>query len=335
MGEDKILAFIANPQSGKDIRRFLTCATNTSNAEKVQIAVRIMSSAHAMGVKRMNLMPDRDGLAFEARAKLSDLGIAAEIEDMSVEGTVDDTFKYIRRIQEKNAGCLVTLGGDGTARAAASCCGDIPLLPVSTGTNNVYPYHTEGTPIGIAAAGVLSGRLHEDEIIIRDKRIEVYRNGVFVDIALIDAAVTLTPFKGNKYVSADDLAAIIVTRSHPASIGLSAIIGVQRLITPEEPAGAVMLLQHGEKFYVPISSGCLTPLACKKPRLLALEEKWSFDADFHGTVALDGEREIEFHPGDRLDFFIRHNGPKRVLYHKVCEEMMYINAFAKKSYRED
>ena len=35
--------------------------------------------------------------------------------------------------------CIITLGGDGTNRAVAKGCGDTPIIPVSSGTNNVFP----------------------------------------------------------------------------------------------------------------------------------------------------------------------------------------------------
>lgn len=43
---------------------------------------------------------------------------------------------------ERGARCIVTLGGDGTNRAVAKESGAIPLVPISTGTNNVFPFMT-------------------------------------------------------------------------------------------------------------------------------------------------------------------------------------------------
>ena len=47
--------------------------------------------------------------------------------------------------------CLITLGGDGTNRIVAKASGDVPLMPISTGTNNVFPVMIEGTIAGLAA----------------------------------------------------------------------------------------------------------------------------------------------------------------------------------------
>ena len=39
---------------------------------------------------------------------------------------------------------IVTLGGDGTNRVVAKGCGNVPITPISTGTNNVFPKVVEG-----------------------------------------------------------------------------------------------------------------------------------------------------------------------------------------------
>jgi predicted polyphosphate/ATP-dependent NAD kinase len=49
-------------------------------------------------------------------------------------------------------GAIVTLGGDGTNLAVSAACSDVPLVAISTGTNNVFPTMIDGTIAGIAAA---------------------------------------------------------------------------------------------------------------------------------------------------------------------------------------
>lgn len=50
----------------------------------------------------------------------------------------------MKLMAETGIGCVVTLGGDGTNRAAAKGSRSVPLVPVSTGTNNVFPVLVEG-----------------------------------------------------------------------------------------------------------------------------------------------------------------------------------------------
>src|SRR4029078_11320155 len=68
--------------------------------------------------------------------------------------------------------CLVTLGGDDTNRVGAKGCGDLPLMPISTGTNNVFPFMIEATTAGLAAGLVACGQA--DAAISHAPRIDVY-----------------------------------------------------------------------------------------------------------------------------------------------------------------
>ena len=52
------IGIIANPASGKDIRRLVSYATTIDNQEKVNIVKRIVLAAQAMGVDTIWFMPD-------------------------------------------------------------------------------------------------------------------------------------------------------------------------------------------------------------------------------------------------------------------------------------
>ncbi len=45
----------------------------------------------------------------------------------------------------------MVLGGDGTNRLVAKKIGNIPLVPISTGTNNAFPINIDPTVAGLAA----------------------------------------------------------------------------------------------------------------------------------------------------------------------------------------
>ena len=57
-GEHDIIGIIANPASGKDIRRLVSYATTIDNNEKVNICKRIVLAAQGMGVDEVVFMPD-------------------------------------------------------------------------------------------------------------------------------------------------------------------------------------------------------------------------------------------------------------------------------------
>jgi len=229
----KAIALAVNPLSGTDIRRFSSYASSSGFSDKLQIALRTLVIAHTLGIEFFFIMPDHSNMADTIADKLSQKGIAVQKHHMPIHSSAKDTTAFAAAMREKECGCLITLGGDGTARAAAKSCGDLPLLPLSTGTNNVYPYLAEGTAAAMAAAAVAQGRYDTGLTCIRDKRIEVSVNGIFVDIALIDAVVSRIRMIGAKAIhQLEDLHCLVVTRCHPASIGFSAIVGCRCIVCP-------------------------------------------------------------------------------------------------------
>ncbi len=53
--------------------------------------------------------------------------------------------------------------------------------------------------------------------------------------------------------------------------------------------------------------------------MLELEEGYEFTADERGTIALDGEKEVEFSPGDKFIFKVTRKGPYHVDVVKALE----------------
>lgn len=95
-------------------------------------------------------MPDRFGIGLKALDNLP-LQIEATLLDMPAWFTPDDSRRAAQLLAERGVGCIVTLGGDGTNRLVAKGCGEAPLMPISTGTNNVFPMMIEATTAGLAA----------------------------------------------------------------------------------------------------------------------------------------------------------------------------------------
>ena len=151
---------IANPASGKDIRRLVAHGTVFNNNEKVNIVRRLLLGLEATGVKRAWIMPDSFCIGKKALDGL-DLGFDASILPMPVTFSCEDSTQASARMVAEHVNCIVTLGGDGTNRAVAKASGDVPLMPISTGTNNVFPTMVEGTVAGIAAGLVACGLANE------------------------------------------------------------------------------------------------------------------------------------------------------------------------------
>ena len=79
----------------------------------------------------------------------------------------------VRRMVTAGTRVIVCLGGDGTARVAASAAGDVPMLALSTGTNNVFPAVREATVAGLAAGLVATGAVPAEGATTRAKLLEV------------------------------------------------------------------------------------------------------------------------------------------------------------------
>ena len=186
------IGIIANPASGKDIRRLVSYATTIDNNEKVNICQRIVLAAQEFGVEECVFMPETFMIGPKVQDNLiSDWKMKAKIRtlDFPIDASVRDTVTSAAMMEKMGTGCIVILGGDGTSRAAMKSIVNTPVISVSTGTNNVYPTLMEGTVVGMAAAAV--ARMPDPyAACVRDKRIEVYINGQFRDIALIDAVVS-------------------------------------------------------------------------------------------------------------------------------------------------
>ena len=217
----KSIGIIANPNSGKDVRRLYSYATTIGNHEKVNLMERMILGAQDLGVEKIYIMPDNSDMGSNAKLSLEinrDLKADVEILDYRVMGTYEDTIQATNEFIKLGVHCIIVLGGDGTSRLVAAKKTNIPIIPVSTGTNNVYPQFHEGTTVGMAAAILCEYGIQKDYI-IEDKIIEVYKNGEIIDHALIDIAITNQIFVGNRAIEdIKDISELIVSRAHPASI---------------------------------------------------------------------------------------------------------------------
>src|SRR5512139_2061464 len=133
------VGIIANPASGKDIRRLVAHASVFDNNEKINILQRVLLALDAMGVERASIMPDYYGLGERALDGVKLAALHADILEMPLTSTDQDSTEAAAQLCQMDIGSIIVLGGDGTNRVVAKGCGDVPLVPISTGTNNVFP----------------------------------------------------------------------------------------------------------------------------------------------------------------------------------------------------
>jgi predicted polyphosphate/ATP-dependent NAD kinase len=336
-----LVGIIANPASGKDVRRLVSQAITVGNQQKANIVRRVLMGLAAVGVERIEIMPDHYGIgagALDGLRGQPDVTARAVVLDFPVDGSADDTLRAAEYFNAAQAGCLVTLGGDGTVRVAARGCGSVPILPISTGTNNVVPTFIEGTVAGMAA-GYVARQAHAEgppakigdyrkRFCYRHKQLDIRINGRLVDTALVDVALIAARFVGARAVwEPDAVRQLFVTRAHPASIGLSALIGMLRPISVSDPQGATVLLGGtGRRVLAPIAPGTMTTVGIEQIEMLRPGVGHPV-ADLHPAVlALDGEREIELGSSDQAEVVLRLDGPwivdvDRTLLWAVAEGM--------------
>ena len=118
----KSVGIIANPASGRDIRRLVAHGSVFDNQEKINIIRRVLKALDGVGIERVFIMPDFAGLGIRALEDLS-LSLQVSLLEMEASGTQNDSSKAAGLLAQMGAGCVITLGGDGTNRVVAKTCG--------------------------------------------------------------------------------------------------------------------------------------------------------------------------------------------------------------------
>jgi len=121
----------------------------------------------------------------------------------------------------------VTLGGDGTNGVVARGCRDVPLVAISTGTNNVFPAMVEGTLAGLAAALVATGAASHERAVRRAPRLDLRLDGELHDQALIDVVTSHQSWIGSRALwDPTQIAEVVLSRVAPAAIGMCSLGGL-------------------------------------------------------------------------------------------------------------
>jgi predicted polyphosphate/ATP-dependent NAD kinase len=317
------VGIIANPASGKDIRRLVSHATTISNTEKTDIVKRVILGLDSTGVDEILIMPDYYGLGVRAQDALNHRPLSSKITflDMEIEGNQEDSIEAARRMKEAKVDCIITLGGDGTNRVVSKTCGTVPLIPISTGTNNVFSVMTEGTTAGMAA-GIFARRIvDEKKVITVSKKMKLLEGGEERDLALIDAVVVTESFVGARALwDMHRVNQLFLSRAEPGSIGLSSVGAALRSVRSQDPFGLVVEVgPGGEKVQAPIAPGLILEVEVKSFRLLEPGEKVPIVFS-PLIIALDGEREIEVNRPGQFELTLGLDGPKVVNISRVMRE---------------
>jgi predicted polyphosphate/ATP-dependent NAD kinase len=305
------VGIIANPASGRDIRRLVTGASVFDNAEKGSMVGRLMAGLGAVGVTHVLVMPAGDGVSGSLRRYLggTDGRGLPELEflDMPLTGTAEDTATAVDRMVERKVAAIVVLGGDGTHRVVTKRSGAIPLCALSTGTNNAFPEMREATVAGVATGLVVTGRVTAPAVLRREKvwRVAVEReSGRIQDRALVDVALATGRWVGARALwRTSDVVEFLVSFARPGAVGLSAIAGMVRPVDRAAPHGVHVCLADPADaevvVHAALAPGLVVPVGVAGTRAIEPGEVVE-PAPPLGCLALDGEREVELTPDDRV-----------------------------------
>jgi hypothetical protein len=307
------VGIIVNPMSGLDVRRLAARARREHPQDKQNQIARAVVGAAAAGVTRFLLVPD---LFRTSESAVENIKVGAEFEFLDIgrlETRPADTARAVRAMREAGATALLVLGGDGTNRIVARAWPDAAIVPMSTGTNNVFPVMQEATISGASAGAIASGAVPLAEGALRAKIVHVEYSGGKRDLAVIDAVALADDRLGNLLpFNPEKLRCLVLARAEPAAVGMSPIggllqpcgfdddFGVEVRCTRPETPGSTPLLTA-------VSPGLYRRAHIATARKLAFRERAVIEGPC--LLAYDGDRTRVLEPGERAQLWVERSGP--------------------------
>ena len=323
------MGILVNPRSGGDIRRAVAAAGRSTIEDKASIVRRIVLGARAAGTRRIVVNHDPHHIVRRATETIRDVEFVTVTETLGF--TEDDSTRAAIAMREAGCAAVAVLGGDGTNRAVAKGWPDVPVIPVSTGTNNAFPRFIEPTVAGTSLALVAQGLVALDDVARRAKIVHVGIGGNRAgdqpdpegDIALIDAVAVADPYVGSlELFDPDTMRLAVLTRADPAAIGFSSVGGLLEPVTEGEDAGLLLRFvprraHDGVVVRAPTAPGHHDRIGVAEVRRLVFGEQVRIDGLV--LLAFDGERKRRVHAGETAVLEVRRDGPQVIDPHTVME----------------
>ncbi len=306
------LGLIVNPVSGRDVRRLLGRAGNdTPDAKRNQLERAAIGAAMA-GAMRILWTPDVFRIAERALEYLPIDAVRERLDLGRPETRPADTLRCVAAMREAGCGALLVLGGDGTNRLVAEAWPDAPIVPLSTGTNNVFPLLVEPTLAGAAAGLVAAGRLALAEVAERAKVVHVRFTDGAESLALVDAALLRDDHVGSLLaLDPAKLERLVLARAEAAAVGLSPLGGLILPCGRSDDFGVALCFapggSGGRALLAAVSPGIYRTAHVVSTRRLALGE--SVELKGPGVLAFDGDRARALAPGERALMHVLRDGP--------------------------
>jgi hypothetical protein len=187
----------------------------------------------------------------------------------------------------------------------------VPIVPISTGTNNVFPSMIEGTLAGVAA-GLVARGLARDAV-DRVACLEITRDGAEPEVALIDVAVYDERFVATRALwDPRRILELVLARFEPGCIGLSSIGAHLGLDSTDGTGLYVRMGDDGPQVHAPIAPGIVARVGISEYRVLGPGDEACVCQPRPCTLAFDGERDVELAAGTRVRVKLDPHGPRVV-----------------------
>ncbi|MDC1306808.1 NAD(+)/NADH kinase [Pseudomonadales bacterium] len=308
------LGIIVNPMSGRDVRRVAARASTSSHQNKQQQVTRLVLGALANGVDKIYLANEPFRINERAIESLAER-VRIEILQFPLSHTAKDTTYMVNAMWDAGCRTFIVLGGDGTSRIVARAQPGAVILPLSTGTNNVFPQLMEASVAGAAAGLICSQQLAAENHCYRCKQLHISVNGGVEqggqeDTALIDAVVLKNDMLGSLLPFApENIVAVYLSRAEPASVGMSPIGGYLMPCDARDPFGVFITCGQPAttRVRVPLSPGLYGEIPIQAYGRIEFGQPQRIQGPC--ILAFDGDRTIQLGTDDYAEITIRNDGP--------------------------
>ncbi|SEG30252.1 NAD(+)/NADH kinase [Halobellus limi] len=287
------IGLLVNPAAGRDVRRLTGGATVSDTYGKRRAAECVLAGVD-LAEDPVDILVAPDGGEIGQRTVAEADRSDVRLLDTPVDDTSADTRRAAEAFRER-VDAVVVFGGDGTTRDLAVEIGDVPVLAVSTGTNNVVPTPVDGTVAGAAAAFLATDAVDPGAVTYRHTMVEARVDDGRSIRGLATVGVVDQSFVGTRAVlDPDDFLGGGVSRAGRGEVGLSGVAGALTRVDPDDGRGVALELDAGAERTVGAITvpGVVERVGVAEWSHLAPDEEHGFEVG-EAVVSVDGERELE------------------------------------------
>ena len=307
------VGIIVNPRSGGDVRRAVAAAGRSTVEDKVSIVRRVVLGALAVGVK--DFFVNYEPMQVVRRATETIRGIKINYVNESMTFTEEDSTIAAEILKDQGVPCVAVLGGDGTNRAVTKGWQNIPVIPISTGTNNAFPVFIEPTVAGTALGLVAIDAVSLQDVSTPVKLIHLSGVNDIEDIALVDAVAVNDPYVGSlELFDPKTMVMALLTQADPAAIGFSSVGGLLTPLSGEDDSALFVRFapvgsgRDSIRIKAPTAPGHYDSIGIEEVKVVLFEEEVTVEGEV--LLAFDGERKLRIPKGEVVRLCVRRDGPR-------------------------